>query len=151
MMMPANFSVMAENELTYIVGGSAVTDAVKTFNTNVVTIIGNSYVNKLIGATLGTMFNGSWGDVGLFDHFADVFYPEKQSALNSVMQTVGIGAAVYQLGTASTGSTLSAKNKAKAGPRDEEGNVIPVTGKQVRWFGVDGNLHSYLQDMFDRL
>ena len=54
MMMPANFSVVAENEMTYVVGGGVIeaigsvtapiwTAAnVKTFNTNLVTIIGNS-------------------------------------------------------------------------------------------------------------
>ena len=52
MMMPANFSVVAENEMTYVVGGGVIeaigsvtapiwTAAnVKTFNTNLVTIIG---------------------------------------------------------------------------------------------------------------
>ena len=54
MMMPANYSVIAENEMTYVVGGGvieaigAVTapiwtlDNVKTFSTNVVTIVGNA-------------------------------------------------------------------------------------------------------------
>ena len=42
MMMPANFSAIAENELTYVVGGSAATDFAKTLNTNLVTIVGNS-------------------------------------------------------------------------------------------------------------
>ncbi len=31
------------------------------FNTNLVTIVGNSYVSKLVGATLGVMFGGNWG------------------------------------------------------------------------------------------
>ena len=34
---------------------------VKTFNTNLITIIGNSYVSKVLGATLGVMFSGAWG------------------------------------------------------------------------------------------
>ena len=60
MMMPANYSAIAENEMTYVVGGGLI-DAigavtapvwtaanVKTFNTNLVTIIGNSYVSKVL-------------------------------------------------------------------------------------------------------
>ena len=76
MMMPANFSVVAENEMTYVVGGGLLeaigsvtapvwTPAnVKTFNTNLLTIVGNSYVSKLVGATLGVMFGGNWGGDG---------------------------------------------------------------------------------------
>ena len=81
MMMPANFSVVAENEMTYVVGGGVIeaigsvtapiwTAAnVKTFNTNLVTIIGNSYVSKLVGATLGVMFGGNWGGDGPMSSF----------------------------------------------------------------------------------
>ena len=73
MMMPANYSAIAENEMTYVVGGGlleaigSVTAPVwgaanvKTFNTNLITIIGNSYVSKVLGATLGVMFSGAWG------------------------------------------------------------------------------------------
>lgn len=102
MMMPANFSVMAENELVYVVGGSAVTDWAKTFNTNLVTIIGNSYVKKLTQATLGIMFGGAWGDKTLTDGFKAA-YGKTGNGFNTFMQVVGTGAAIYQLGTASTG------------------------------------------------
>ena len=52
MMMPANFSAVAENELTYVVGGASLVDylapAMTTENwqnvsTNVVKIIGRQY------------------------------------------------------------------------------------------------------------
>ena len=50
MMMPANFSAVAENEMTYVVGGGLVdvlapvlpTADWQRFNTNLVTIIGNT-------------------------------------------------------------------------------------------------------------
>ena len=76
MMMPANFSVVAENEMTYVVGGGVIeaigsvtapiwtTANVKTFNTNLVTIVGNQYVGKLLKGTLGVMFGGNWGGDG---------------------------------------------------------------------------------------
>lgn len=106
MMMPANFSVMAENELVYVVGGSAVTDWAKTFNTNLVTIIGNSYVKKLVDATLGTMFGGTWGDKTFADGFKNA-YGKTGNGFNTFMQVVGTGAAIYQLGTVGTKSNVS--------------------------------------------
>ena len=65
MMMPANYSAIAENEMTYVVGGGlleaigSVTAPVwgaanvKTFNTNLLTIIGNSFVTDVISGTVG--------------------------------------------------------------------------------------------------
>ena len=134
--MPANFSVVAENEMTYVVGGGVIeaigsvtapiwTAAnVKTFNTNLITIIGNSYVSKVLGATLGVMFSGAWGtkddDVAEawgYDKDKKITIFGKNKALwnaldpngdketngfNKFMQVVGLGAAVYQLGTNET-------------------------------------------------
>lgn len=136
MMMPANFSVMAENELVYVVGGSAVTDWAKTFNTNLVTMVGNSFVKRLVKTTLGTMFGGVWGNnSGLIDNFSNEFFPDGQSGLNTVMSAVGVGAAVYQLGTVGTKSNVSDPAKT------EDGTTDPKTGKknksQTMWF-TDG-------------
>ena len=72
MMMPANYSAIAENEMTYVVGGGlleaigSVTAPVwgaanvKTFNTNLLTIIGNSFVTDVIGGTVGVVFGGNY-------------------------------------------------------------------------------------------
>ena len=134
--MPANFSVVAENEMTYVVGGGVIeaigsvtapiwTAAnVKTFNTNLITIIGNSYVSKVLGATLGVMFSGAWGtkddtvaEAWGYDKDKKITIFGKNKALwnaldpnddketngfNKFMQVVGLGAAVYQLGTNET-------------------------------------------------
>ena len=53
MMMPANFSAVAENEMTYVVGGSLVdvlAPAMTTANwqnvsANVIKIVGNAFLN----------------------------------------------------------------------------------------------------------
>ena len=68
MMMPANYSVIAENEMTYVNGGANFIDAigavtapiwdvtnVKTFSTNIVTLIGNKFIGKLVDGTLGVL------------------------------------------------------------------------------------------------
>ena len=67
MMMPANFSAV-NAEVVY---GGAVADYlpakwtkdnVKQFNTNVLTILSNTFVGAVVEVTLGTMFGGAWGD-----------------------------------------------------------------------------------------
>lgn len=66
MMMPANFSAVSENEMTYVMGGSIAEYLApvmgkkewSNFSKNLVTIIGNSYLNNFVANTLGTIFSG---------------------------------------------------------------------------------------------
>ena len=61
MMMPANYSAIAETEMTYVVGGDSLFPAfnpLSTLFTNVVNIIGNTFVPKLVNATIGKAFGG---------------------------------------------------------------------------------------------
>ena len=73
MMMPANFSAVSENEMTYVMGGS-VADYLtpvmtkkewQNFSKNMVTIVGNRYLNNFVANTLGNVFSGIYvpGDV----------------------------------------------------------------------------------------
>ena len=134
MMMPANFSVVAENEMTYVVGGGVIeaigsvtapiwTANVKTFNTNLVTIVGNQYVGKLLKGTLGVMFGGNWGgdganssifgDDGILSNvvkYGSTSAGTKEiNGFNKFMQVVGLSAAVYQLGTKSAKTVVGEK------------------------------------------
>ena len=129
MMMPANFTAV-NSEVVY--GGAdlftilADTTApiwnaanVKTFNTNLLTILSNSFVSPLLNVTIGTMFGGNWGKDGdkLFgdEGTASKFF-KNQAAYdangdftgfdgaemtfgNKVMRVLGSAAAVYTLGT----------------------------------------------------
>ena len=73
MMMPANFSAVSENEMTYVMGGSIAEYLApvmgkkewSNFSKNLVTIIGNRYLNNFVANTVGTIFNGIYtpGDV----------------------------------------------------------------------------------------
>ena len=73
MMMPANFTAIAENELTYVNGGAiALGDILadklevsnwKKFNTNMVTLIGNAFVGGYIDNTLGVLFSGHYDPI----------------------------------------------------------------------------------------
>ena len=131
MMMPANFTAV-NSEVVY--GGAdlfsilADTTApiwnaanVKTFNTNLLTILSNSFTKPLINATMGTMFGGNWGgDNGVklfgdegtvstfFKNQAGVdasgvptgkFDGAEMTFGNKVMRVLGSAAAVYTLGT----------------------------------------------------
>ena len=127
MMMPANYSVIAENEMTYVNGGASFIDAigavtapiwtldnVKTFNTNIVTLVGNTFLSKVVNQTIGVLFSGNttWEAVGaipktLFTTNVANGTIEKNNIGDYVMNALGVAAAVYNLGVAPT------KNKVK--------------------------------------
>ena len=127
MMMPANYSVIAENEMTYVNGGASFIDAigavtapiwtldnVKTFNTNIVTLVGNTFLSKVVDQTIGVLFSGNttWKAVGaipktLFTTNVANGTIEKNNIGDYVMNALGVAAAVYNLGVAPT------KNKVK--------------------------------------
>ena len=75
MMMPANFSAISENEMTYVNGGASLAEILapelklenwQKFNKNMVTIIGNSFMSSYIKSTVGVLFDGAYrpGDLG---------------------------------------------------------------------------------------
>ena len=71
MMMPANFSAISENEMTYVNGGASLAPSLEVknwqkFNTNMVTIIGNSFLGDYVSNTVGTLFGGAYkpGNLG---------------------------------------------------------------------------------------
>ena len=127
MMMPANYSVIAENEMTYVNGGASFIDAigavtapiwtldnVKTFNTNIVTLVGNTFLSKVVNQTIGVLFSGNTTlkAVGaipktLFTTNVANGTIEKNNIGDYVMNALGVAAAVYNLGVAPT------KNKVK--------------------------------------
>lgn len=126
--MPANFSAV-NAEVVY---GGAVADylpnawtaeSVKRFNTNVITLISNSFTGMLLKATLGTMFSGNWGDDGVklfgdngtFSGLYNVDHlpgGEAQNFGNKIMTTLGLASVVYSLGMKDA-AVLTAKKVTK--------------------------------------
>lgn len=110
MMMPANYSAVAENEMTYVIGGGVlewvgdrtapVWDAsnVKAFNTNVVTIIGNAFSSKVLQRTIGYAFSGNASWKGIGANLKTLFVADSKHIGDSVANTLGTLAAVYNLG-----------------------------------------------------
>ena len=119
MMMPANFSAV-NSEVVY--GGAdlfsilADTTApvwnaanVKKFNTNLITLVSNSFFADTVKSTLGVMFGGNWGGddgVKIFGDdgelkkniYGDVNGNEMTFG-NKVMRTLGMVSVAYTLGT----------------------------------------------------
>lgn len=125
MMMPANFTAV-NSEVVY--GGTdlfsilADTTApvwnaanVKKFNTNLITLVSNSFFQKTVNSTLGVMFGGNWGKDGdkIFGDdgkLAENIYTVKNgndvvvssddmTFGNKVMRTLGMASVAYTLGT----------------------------------------------------
>ena len=118
MMMPANFTAV-NSEVVY--GGAdlfsilADTTApvwnaanVKKFNTNLITLVSNSFFADTVKSTLGVMFGGNWGDDGV-KIFGDDGELKKNiyggvngnemTFGNKVMRTLGMASVAYTLGT----------------------------------------------------
>ena len=144
MMMPANFSAISENEMTYVNGGASLADILapelkvenwQKFNTNMVTIIGNSFMSKYIDNTVGTLFNGAYKpgnlgnawltgvkvaygtgfDAGFGKHeegeltAGDKFLNGANGVLNAGLRMVGSAAAIYNLATGTVKNDASEK------------------------------------------
>ena len=125
MMMPANFSAVAENEMTYVVGGSLVDvlapvmtkDNWQNVSANVIKIVGNSFLAKYTNDVLSQLFDGNYvpGDViGFSVKNLDKAYNKGYGtfggnwgfavgALNAGMQILGGLSAIYTLGSSSVG------------------------------------------------
>ena len=143
MMMPANFSAISENEMTYVNGGASLADILapelkvenwQKFNTNMVTIIGNSFMSKYINNTIGVLFNGAYkpgnlgnawltdvkgaygtgSDAGFGKHdgeltAGDKFLNGANGVLNAGLRMVGSAAAIYNLATGTVKNDVSEK------------------------------------------
>ena len=141
MMMPANFSAISENEMTYVNGGASLANILapelkvenwQKFNTNMVTIIGNSFMDKYIGNTVGVLFNGAYKpgnlgnawltgvkgaygtgyDAGFGKHgdeqtAGDKFLNGGNGVLNAGLRMVGSAAAIYNLATGTVKNTVN--------------------------------------------
>ena len=125
--MPANFSAVSENEMSYVMGGSIGEYLMnpmgkaewKQFSTNLTTVVGNKYIQSFLSNTVGQVFSGVYGTEGtVFGAFGKEFkeiwgnnYTAADDAewtvkagqgalgvLNCALNVVGNLAAIYNLG-----------------------------------------------------
>ena len=142
MMMPANFSAISENEMTYVNGGASLAEILapelkvenwQKFNTNMVTIIGNSFLGKYVENTVGVLFGGAYKpgnlgktwygnvseaygtgyQVGFGKHenetAGDKFLNGGNGVLNAGLRMLGSAAAIYNLATGTVKNDVSEK------------------------------------------
>ena len=141
--MPANFSAISENEMTYVNGGASLADILapslevknwQKFNTNMVTIIGNSFMSSYIKNTVGVLFSGAYkpgnlgnawltgvkgaygtgSAAGFGKHDGDLTAGDKflngaNGVLNAGLRMVGSAAAIYNLATGTVKNDASEK------------------------------------------
>ena len=127
MMMPANFSAVAENELTYVVGGASLVDylapAMKAENwqnvsTNVIKIVGNTFLRNYVSSAFDSVFDGNYvpGDFigGIFNTvhraydkgfhtYGNTQWGAALGILNAGLSIAGGLSAIYTLGSGSIG------------------------------------------------
>ena len=126
--MPANFTAV-NSEVVY--GGAdlfsilADTTApiwnaanVKTFNTNVVTIVGNAFVDDMVHSTLGYVFGGNADWKGIGSAIKGFFVADNKNFGDSVAHTLGNVAAVYLLGNTTVAN--KAGNVTRTGSPDKK-------------------------------
>ena len=135
MMMPANFSAVAENELTYVVGGASLVDylapAMTTQNwqnvsTNVVKIIGNTFLSNYVTTAFNSVFDGHYvpgdfiGGVWNTVHraydmgahtYANGAWGAGLGLLNAGLSVAGGLAAIYTLGSSPIGLEVKTADK----------------------------------------
>ena len=123
MMMPANFSAVAENELTYVVGGASLVDYLapvmtaqnwQNVSTNVIKIIGNTFLSNYVNAAFNSVFDGHyvpgdfiggvWNTVHrAYDKGAHTYgngaWGTALGLLNAGLSVAGGLAAIYTLGS----------------------------------------------------
>ena len=141
--MPANFSAVSENEMTYVMGGSVAdylcpimeTAQWQQFSKNMVTIVGNKYLSGFLTNTVGAMFSGTWvpgnGMAGFGGQFTKIWndnYTTKKGddtlknvghgalgVLNIGLNIVGNLAAIYNLGFGTVKNAASQSTFVEAG------------------------------------
>ena len=137
MMMPANFSAVAENELTYVVGGASLVDylapAMKAENwqnvsANVIKIVGNTFLKSYATMAFNSVFDGNYvpGDFigGVFNTvhraydkgahtYSNGAWGAGLGILNAALSIAGGLSAIYTLGSGSVGLDLKEVGGAK--------------------------------------
>ena len=123
MTMPANFSAVAENELTYVVGGASLVDYLapamtvqnwQNVSANMIKIIGNTFLNSYVSSAFDSVFDGNYvpgdfiGGVWNTVHraydkgthtYGNGAWGAALGILNAGLSVVGGLAAIYTLGS----------------------------------------------------
>ena len=143
MMMPANYSAVAENEMTYVVGGGLVDVLApamdegnwQNFNYNAIQLVGNAFLgnnatlifNDLFSGTYhvgniadkaGKFLKGVWNEnYGTGESKGEKPWALGNALLNTGLMVAGTLASVYTLGTGKIGITSDSIKGVQIGPK----------------------------------
>lgn len=108
MIMPANYSVIAENELSYVDGGVDPITSLKTLDKNIVEAIGKAYGTKVLQAFIGNWFKADGnqkilsvvgnGIKDLFTYNVDAQPTTLGKIFRGITNTIGVLGGIYVLG-----------------------------------------------------
>ena len=124
--MPANFSAVSENEMTYVMGGSIAdylapamtTENWQNVSANVIKIVGNTFLKSYVSSAFNSVFDGNyvpgdfiggvWNTVHrAYDKGAHTYANGAWGAglglLNAALSIAGGLSAIYTLGSSSIG------------------------------------------------
>ena len=125
MMMPANFSAVAENEMTYVVGGGLVDvlapvmteENWQNINANIIYLVGNSVLQNTAVKGLGYVFGGQyvpgtllkagWDDLSTGHFTDDQDWALGLNILNGALKVAGYAASIYTLGNKQIGLDIT--------------------------------------------
>jgi hypothetical protein len=152
MIMPANYSVIAENELSYVDGGAfafyvdPISDGGKQLANNIVTWIGNAYASDVMDAFIGTWFtpDNKAGDglkkelpaaiKGLFTTNVSSAESKPGQILHYVTNAIGVASGIWVLGTQKvvSASSITALNITGSSATSGKGtNAAPYVVKVI--------------------
>mgnify|MGYP004494274583 CR=1 FL=1 len=143
MMMPANFSAISENEMTYVNGGAIALEDIlaprltvkdwQRFNQNMVTIIGNQFVGAYVKNTIGQLFGGSYvpGNMGkAWVSSVGKYYNNGRDAILdptfSRLPGLDVANGVLNAGLRIVGSAAAIYNLATGGVKNDLPSVVTV-------------------------
>jgi len=129
MMMPANFSAVAENEMTYVVGGGLVdvlapvmtTENWQNINANLIYLVGNKVLSTTADTALSNVFSGhyvpgkmlsqGWKNLTTPAFSDDNNWALALNILNGGLKVAGYAASIYTLGNKQIGLKFDSLTK----------------------------------------
>ena len=129
MMMPANYSVVAENEMTYVVGGGIAdilapvmtAQNVQNIVVNTITMVGSFFVDTIVNKGLGLLFtNGVGADYSTVTPGALGLLDWKDGSKwyvnlgNMALNAIGVASAIYTMGVKQVGPGYKTKMESVA-------------------------------------
>ncbi|MBS6699605.1 MAG: hypothetical protein KH269_11145 [Faecalibacterium prausnitzii] len=103
---------------------------VKTFNTNIVTLVGNAFVDNFVHGTVGYVFSEGASWKGLGESLKGTFVAKNGQAGETFAKVLGNVAAIYNLGNATVANKAGDVKLFKSTPsakytfKDADGNVV---------------------------